>query len=59
MSDDYSGTKRVDDMLIIRMEEQPIVGVAWEANDSVNFDVFFHSGTIDKNIKLVIFFVFV
>lgn len=37
-----SGAQGIEDVLIIRVEEKPVISVAWESNNGVNFEFLFH-----------------
>ena len=42
MSDDNCRTQGVNDVLIIGVEQQAIISVAWESNNGVDLKVFLH-----------------
>ena len=42
MPNDHSRSQRINDVLIIRMEKQPVVGVTWKTDDSVDLEVLLH-----------------
>lgn len=42
VSDNDGWSQWINDVLIIRMEEKPIISVSWEPNHSVDLKVFLH-----------------
>lgn len=42
VSDNNSRSQGIEDVLIIRMKEKPIISVSWESDDCVDLKVFLH-----------------